>query len=496
MPGIAFVEIILGLSALYLALSLLCTALAELVASAVGLRARYLNRGIRSLLRGTKLSEEFFLHPLICALQKDRRPGPILRTLTSWLSLPAKDSSAASKAHGLAAALSYLPADLFARALLDILATRPLKAPPNAAALVPLCQVLEAAWTAGGAGVGPALKAVEVEIEANPGLDDDFAAEVAVRRAVFVLTGGDFVGGRPSVAEWFTQSMDRVTGWYKRTTQLTILTIGALLVVSLNADTLSLFGYLSRNGAYRAAIADTAAMIASQPRPGNGPAVAITIPPGVGLAGQEAGVNGLSVVGLLLRVPALPLGWHRQPDAGTEAADARTKVEKMETALQKVQDGISQRKAQSTAAAEGKVGHRKRVLGAMIGAKGLDAENEVAALQKLYQEALIEQCNQIPNEADAERLAAAKSDLDMARRKVKVAEATELILKSETSDKGVEAPGKGEPLGLLVRILRKLAGFALTVAALSLGAPFWFDLLTRFVNIRGAGTKPEAPRSP
>ncbi len=37
----------------------------------------------------------------------------------------------------------------------------------------------------------------------------------------------------------------------------------------------------------------------------------------------------------------------------------------------------------------------------------------------------------------------------------------------------------------------RLLGFILTALALSLGAPFWFDLLNKLVSIRGAGVKPE-----
>ena len=33
-------------------------------------------------------------------------------------------------------------------------------------------------------------------------------------------------------------------------------------------------------------------------------------------------------------------------------------------------------------------------------------------------------------------------------------------------------------------------GWFLTAAALTLGAPFWFDLLNQFINLRGAGAKP------
>lgn len=41
-------------------------------------------------------------------------------------------------------------------------------------------------------------------------------------------------------------------------------------------------------------------------------------------------------------------------------------------------------------------------------------------------------------------------------------------------------------------ILSKLVGLLLTAAALSLGAPFWFDLLSKFVRIRGTGPPPPA----
>jgi hypothetical protein len=40
-------------------------------------------------------------------------------------------------------------------------------------------------------------------------------------------------------------------------------------------------------------------------------------------------------------------------------------------------------------------------------------------------------------------------------------------------------------------ILFKILGIVLTGLALSLGAPFWFDLLSKFVNVRAAGVKPE-----
>ncbi|MBY5608729.1 hypothetical protein [Rhizobium leguminosarum] len=40
----------------------------------------------------------------------------------------------------------------------------------------------------------------------------------------------------------------------------------------------------------------------------------------------------------------------------------------------------------------------------------------------------------------------------------------------------------------------KLAFCFWTGLALSLGAPFWFDILQKFINFRGAGTKPETTK--
>jgi hypothetical protein len=43
-------------------------------------------------------------------------------------------------------------------------------------------------------------------------------------------------------------------------------------------------------------------------------------------------------------------------------------------------------------------------------------------------------------------------------------------------------------------VLRRLPGWLITIGALSLGAPFWFDLMSRLARLRGSGV-PERPRS-
>jgi hypothetical protein len=42
----------------------------------------------------------------------------------------------------------------------------------------------------------------------------------------------------------------------------------------------------------------------------------------------------------------------------------------------------------------------------------------------------------------------------------------------------------------LIWILAKILGIAMTAAAAAQGAPFWFDVLAKFTNVRGSGVKP------
>jgi hypothetical protein len=55
-------------------------------------------------------------------------------------------------------------------------------------------------------------------------------------------------------------------------------------------------------------------------------------------------------------------------------------------------------------------------------------------------------------------------------------------------------PWKDPEGNIFLHILVKLLGLLLTVGAVSLGAPFWFDTLNKFINLRGAGTPPGEPQ--
>jgi hypothetical protein len=56
---------------------------------------------------------------------------------------------------------------------------------------------------------------------------------------------------------------------------------------------------------------------------------------------------------------------------------------------------------------------------------------------------------------------------------------------------GIFGWNEGLPKGFL-DWLYKILGLLLTAAAISLGAPFWFDLLGKVVSLRSTGKKPKA----
>ena len=55
---------------------------------------------------------------------------------------------------------------------------------------------------------------------------------------------------------------------------------------------------------------------------------------------------------------------------------------------------------------------------------------------------------------------------------------------------GLNWGSKSEYVGSLKCFFSKVIGWLITALAISLGAPFWFDLLNRFVKLRGTGTPP------
>ncbi len=95
--------------------------------------------------------------------------------------------------------------------------------------------------------------------------------------------------------------MDRVSGWFKRRSQYVLLTIGLLLSLALNADTISITNSLATDKSVRTSLISAATEAAKNPAPGA---------PSYNF---QADVDQI-------RTSGLPLGWKwdgSSPDPGT-----------------------------------------------------------------------------------------------------------------------------------------------------------------------------------
>jgi hypothetical protein len=219
MFGSTLLDIVIGLILIYLLLSLICSALNEIIEAWLKKRATDLERGIRELLheeKGTGLLKALYEHPLISGLFKGKYDPEKTRNLPS-----------------------YIPARNFAVALMDIVLPGQANISSGAA----------------GASVSQSTPPAGFDNPLKP-LRDAIGniSNTEVKRALITLVdaaGNDVSKARENIEAWYNSAMDRVTGWYKRRTQLFILVLGFLVVVAMNADTIAITTSLSRDRAVR-----------------------------------------------------------------------------------------------------------------------------------------------------------------------------------------------------------------------------------------------------
>jgi len=234
MFGSQNLEVIIGLIVVFLFVSVISSAIREGIEAWLKTRASYLEHGIRALLHdrtGDGIARKLYNHPLIEGLfSGDYVPGSTTtRPSLSGGNLP-----------------SYIPAKNFAEALFDIAARGPdtnaVSSGPNASS-VSLDSIRE-----------------NIENIDNPRVQRILLAAVDNAQ-------GDFERAKKNIEEWYDSGMDRVSGWYKRATQWTILVIGLAIAVGLNINAITIVDYLSRNDTARAAIVARAGTVTDPQTP-------------------------------------------------------------------------------------------------------------------------------------------------------------------------------------------------------------------------------------
>lgn len=243
MTASTIVDIAIGMSFVFVLLSVMASAVTEAISGVFSLRALTLRQAIERLLKDQTLTRKLYEHPLIDGLTKDDDSDP-----------------------------AYIPSDLFARALVDVIArwddTADKAAAPAGggvfrifAALVQrnarrrIAKALSAAEPPKKAGQKGATTLEEFRkrlAEAGNFNEDTRAAVSALLDEGSIKTLEE---AHERLAAWFDRSMESVSGWYKRSVQVLISSVAVVLAVGLNVDTFVLVDSLSRDAVLRASVA-------------------------------------------------------------------------------------------------------------------------------------------------------------------------------------------------------------------------------------------------
>jgi hypothetical protein len=230
-------DIAIGIGFIYLLTTFVASAVVEFISNWLNWRGEMLHAGIGNMLAGSTLvnANDIYSDPLIVNLGRNDAAPSTLDFLEKRGWRPV--------IHGKHVTFpSYIPAASFSSAVLDALilkASASTPAPVNPASMVAIIQTeLGAAKT-----------------------KDGFKADAlrAVIETTLAARGANMQAFQFALEKWFNDTMDRVSGWYKRRTQSCLLIIGLVLAFGCNIDTIGIGLWLWNGDAARQAVVSAAA---------------------------------------------------------------------------------------------------------------------------------------------------------------------------------------------------------------------------------------------
>lgn len=492
-------DVAIGLVLTIALLSLVATAGREAYAGMRNSRGRNLVRLVCSLVGDNKgLSQELMRHPFIqtMAMERPRANG-------------ARDPS-------------YLPSDVFVTALLDFL-TR---------------------YTGHVRPASPAVLVQEVRLRMDQDKDHKFATSLA---ALLPGAENDWPVFEKRMQAWFDAVGERSSGWYKRENQMSLFLIGILLALAINVNPIVISRALWNDAALRESSVERAQLALEAYQAGDGTGLAGAAGSGAAAApaslpaDQAAGKlrlvsdQALDTVGKLLNRSAEELT-DRQLMAGANPAAAERAVLALRGALARERAAGSGGAAQAggraadAATVDSSIGTlRGQVPKGAAGAKncgtdgylscpvlgeldtaltaletGVAAERRNLAARPVAGDAeaavaiLTSQCAQIEGASPTRALCDRLGELGVfvpARMPIGWSDTTwPAVFKCKDADVD-PATGTCPSWGLASwadagNWIVALAGWLVTGLGVTLGAPFWFDLLGKLMKVRSSGVKP------
>jgi CRISPR/Cas system CMR-associated protein Cmr5 small subunit len=256
MTGNIVLDVVIGLVFIYLLYSLLASIIQEMIANFFGLRARNLKQGIvRMLEDGPDRSNKNIVSDVLSDVM-----GSFLRIfsntetglLKSFYDQPSIKYLASGKFFSKP---SYINKTNFSKALMDILKEEG----EGDTDLDRIKAVLN-----GGENKSELLvdirKKIKENVEDTNKINDlkvlltDTGKASLINdntrkhiRSLLIDSQDDLMKFKASLEDWFNETMERATGWYKRTTQLILLIIGLTLAITFNVNSIEIVNLLAND---------------------------------------------------------------------------------------------------------------------------------------------------------------------------------------------------------------------------------------------------------
>ncbi len=390
----AVLDVTIGLVFIYLLYSLLASTVKEFIATIFEYRGKMLERGIEQMLDG-KNYKYFWWDRLRYWMSKKAAEKPdsklALKKGLFASNITSHELYRRSAENATDKRPSYLAADTFSDILIDVM-----KGDANDSALLKNIE-----------------QYVDQNLAGNEGLQK-------ILKMYLDQANGDLQKFKLIVENWYNDTMDRVSGWYKQQSNRILMTIGLFMAVIFNVSTIEIVDKLSTDKTAREALVQNATQYVKSH---------------MDSAHQE------------------PI----KPAANPAAIDTSNKsVGGKKTVDSSKPNSLVNTDTNFTVIRE-----------------------KLDSMKKLYK-STIEENNTL--------VGLGWDDYGFTSDSLKWV--------NDGANPKCKPEHKSWP-GKVIYILKKTAttprkwlGFLLTAFAISLGAPFWFDLLNRFINLRASGAKP------
>lgn len=468
----AALDVFIGLVFVFLLYSLLATIVQEIIATRFDFRAKVLEKAIlrmledgktptgvpymdrmigllhifnlKSLMKDKKVAPWFYAHPLVKYLAED-----------NWYSKPA-----------------YISATNFSKVMMDLL--KGYNRPESQA-----IQAIHESITSGtihklpinlSDKANPAIKYVR---EQNPaGITAEQLSNETVdlntSTAFFLRTLWQDAGADPEkfktlIEQWFDDTMKRATGWYKKYTRIVLFVIGCVLAYSFNVDTIAIHRILSTNETARNQMVQMA--IANREH----------LDPGKILPGDSSKASASLLDSTYKLVAADAKKSNDILGLGTPWKDTCKMYKKLQKdttykkrfdSLQNIQNRIND----SVVLITGSITLHLSQISSTSGTANSDAINKLK--QQLVADSSTLKQLQAKRNPEFEKMIFLKERCAY----IKEMRAHKWFRYSPNQSGGAET----------------FIGWLITAFAVMLGAPFWFDLLSKLISLRGVGVKESA----